>query len=248
MGATSLNDSRFGRLLVQEGIIDDDKLQQALSTQEGKTEYRPLGDILRELGFVSPRKLRDMLLRFKKQIPLGRLLVKMGVITEEQLKEAVAAQGRSSKKLGSILIEKGFIRRTLLAEALCIQLGVACTNVAECQSDRTLLEKVNIAFLKSRKVMPLQYDQKANTLTLLMEDPTDQEALADLEKIFKATVEPIMLRDGWIEYLLDDFLDVWHSSYGTSTDLERSTNSRLRLESSTPYQKLQPVERSSLFK
>jgi hypothetical protein len=212
MSDTSPHDGRFGQLLVREGVIDDDKLQQALSLQAKKTDYRPLGDILRQLGFITPRKLRDMLLRYKKQIPLGQLLVKMNVITNEQLREAMVLQGRSSSKLGSILVEKGFVKKTLLAEALCIQLGVACADAIECQSDRKLLDKVNVAFLRSRKVMPLQYDKQTNTVVLLMEDPTDQEALADLEKIFKATVEPVMLRDGWVECLLDDFLDVWHSS------------------------------------
>ena len=53
-----------------------------------------------------------------KQKRLGDILVQEGLITEEQLQEAVRAQNR---KLGEILLESGVVRRTQLTKALKLQ-------------------------------------------------------------------------------------------------------------------------------
>ena len=180
--------------------------------QEAKSNYAPVGEILRDLGYLSRDKLQDVIKKYGKQILLGELLVKMGVISGEQLETALRIQNRSSKRLGRILVEKGFVTKSRLADAICLQLGIESADAAGCQADKDLIAKVNKAFLKSRKVMPLKYDKTTNTITLLMADPTDKEAVAELGSIFHASVEPVMLRGGWIEYLIDGILDVWHIS------------------------------------
>lgn len=53
-----------------------------------------------------------------KQKKLGDILVAEGVITEEQLQEAIRTQNR---KLGEILLESGVVRRTQLNRALVFQ-------------------------------------------------------------------------------------------------------------------------------
>jgi len=203
---------QIGRLLVKEGLIDEAQLEQALKVQEQQQTYKPLGEILRQLGFVSGRKLRDAILKYQKQIPLGELLVKMGVISEFQLTQALFLQKHSTKKLGQILAEKGLVTRSGLAEALCVQLGISGIDKTAVVPDRSLFENVNASFLRRRKVMPLKYDKETRVLTVLVEDPTDKEAIADLEKLFKAEVEPVVLRTGNIEHLLDEILDMWNMS------------------------------------
>jgi type IV pilus assembly protein PilB len=206
---TSSDNKKLGQLLVHDRLITEQQLEQALTEQARQSAYKPLGEILKELGFISRRDLQNVLARYRKQIPLGELLLKLGVISREQLDEALALQKQSKQRLGLVLMEKGFVKKSRLAEAIALQLGISSATLAECQADASLLEKVNAAFLKTRRVMPLKYDKESNTVALLMEDPTDREVLTDLEKIFRATIEPVMLSDGWIEALLQDALDVW---------------------------------------
>lgn len=54
----------------------------------------------------------------QKQKKLGDILVQEGVITEDQLQEAIRTQNR---KLGEILLESGVVRRTQLTRALKFQ-------------------------------------------------------------------------------------------------------------------------------
>jgi hypothetical protein len=209
MQAVAVENRRIGEFLIHDRIITEDQLEHAIVMQTGSTSYKPLGQVLVDLGYISRHALRQALIRYRKQIPLGEVLFKLGIITKEQLDEALDMQKKTKKRLGLLLLERGFVKRSSLADAICMQLGIECSNMKESQVDRSLLDRVNAAFLMKRRVLPLKYDSKTNTLTLLMEDPTDQEAITDLEKIFRAAIEPVMLRDGWIEAVLTDAIDVW---------------------------------------
>jgi type IV pilus assembly protein PilB len=203
---------RIGQLLVKEGVIDEKQLEQALTVQSQQAEYKPLGEILRDLGFVSGGKLHSVILKYRKQIPLGELLVKMGIITELQLMQALLVRDQGSKKLGQILAEKGLVTRSRLVEALCVQLGISGIDKTSVLPDKELIENVNTAFLRRRRAVPLKYDKDRRVLTVLLEDPTDKETIADLEKLFKAEVEPVMLRTGNVDHLLDEIFDMWNMS------------------------------------
>ena len=206
----SQDERKIGQLLVRQGVIDRTQLEQALTMQAQEATYRPLGEVLRMLGFVTRRALHDVLLKYRKQILLGELLVKMGIISDGQLTQAFEAQAGGTKKLGQILTEMGFVTRSRLADALCIQLGISGMEPGESLPDSELLGKVSITFLRRKRVMPLRFDRD-NRLLTVMEDPTDRETIMDLEKTFKADVEPIMLRAGSVDDLLDELLGMWHS-------------------------------------
>jgi MSHA biogenesis protein MshE len=52
---------------------------------------------------------------------LGDIIVKRGLITAEQLEEALAAQRESGAKLGEVLVDLGFITRVALAGVISEQ-------------------------------------------------------------------------------------------------------------------------------
>ena len=64
---------------------------------------------------------------------LGDLLISIGVITEEQLAQALAIQQKTHKRLGSVLIEYNFIKEQQLIEALEMQLGVEFIDLSSYQ-------------------------------------------------------------------------------------------------------------------
>jgi hypothetical protein len=56
--------------------------------------------------------------------PLGMLLVQKGLINEEQLEEALALQVQSGRRLGEVLVGRGFASRLAIQDALADQLGL----------------------------------------------------------------------------------------------------------------------------
>jgi hypothetical protein len=136
----------------------------------------------------------------------------MRIITEQQLIQSLEIQGRSAKRLGQILVERGLVNRSQLVDAICVQLGIEGMDGGMEHVDRALLENVNAVFLRKRRVIPLKFSNNRQVLTVLMEDPTDKETIADLGKIFKADIEAVMFREGDFDYLLEATLDIWSSS------------------------------------
>jgi predicted nucleic acid-binding Zn-ribbon protein len=56
--------------------------------------------------------------------PLGELIVERGLITHEQLEDALLEQRITRKRLGTILVEKGIVSAETLTNALVDQIGV----------------------------------------------------------------------------------------------------------------------------
>ena len=54
---------------------------------------------------------------------LGTLLLRRGLITEEQLQTALAVQRETGAPLGQIVVERGFVRPSIVAQALATQHG-----------------------------------------------------------------------------------------------------------------------------
>lgn len=52
-----------------------------------------------------------MALRRRNRLRLGDLLIQQNVLTKEQLEQALQMQKGTNKKIGEILVEKGFIPR-----------------------------------------------------------------------------------------------------------------------------------------
>jgi type IV pilus assembly protein PilB len=203
---------RVGELLVKLGFLDERQLEQALKVQEESIKYKPLGEICKELGFISRPDLRNILLRYRKQILLGELLSRMGVISESQLKEALREQKKSGDKLGQILVKKGILTSSALIDSVCIQLGITKIHPKKEMIDRDLLNTANESYFRKKRVVPLRLDKEKRILMVVMEDPTDSETIGDLQKMFNAAIEPAICPSGETELLLKEIFDVWFDS------------------------------------
>jgi type IV pilus assembly protein PilB len=209
MPAKSTLEMRVGELLVKLGFLDDGQLERALAVQKEQKNYKPLGEICKELGFISGHQLRDILSRYQKQILLGELLSKMGVVSDEQLNQALQEQKRSGEKLGHILVRKGIMPSSVLIDALCLQLGITRIHPKKENIDRSLLNKANHAYFQKKRVVPFHLDKEKRILTVAMEDPTDSETIGDLQKMFGAAIEPVLCGPGEIEIIMDQIADAW---------------------------------------
>ena len=203
------HEMKLGELLLRLGLVTDKQFEQAFLIQQQQDQYKPIGEILRELGFISRTALRDVLHRYGKQMQLGKLLVKMGAISETMLLRGLLLQQRSPDKLGNILVRTSEISPTVLADALSIQLTVPAIKPDPDLMDKELLKEVNANFLYRYHVIPVSRNVRERTVTVIMEDPLDMEALVGLEKIFKEKIEPAILTHGEIKLVLDALLDPW---------------------------------------
>ena len=122
----------------------------------------------------------------------GDLLVSSGVITDEQLEQALSRQrsGGENKRLGTVLIESGIITENQLIETLQLQLGVEfidLNNTAIPPEMASVLPK-NIA--KKHMVIPVKVVH--NELYLAMVDPLNFITIEEVQSATHKKVIPVI--------------------------------------------------------
>jgi hypothetical protein len=142
---------QLGTLLADEGLLTETELELALDEQ--RRTGRLLGQIVVDRGYLSAFSLARVLSAQHgvelhapeaepepaPQLaevpptwrPLGRLLVEKGLIEQTELAEALLQQNDTNGRLGEILIERGAITGAELAYALGEQHGVGLTGELE---------------------------------------------------------------------------------------------------------------------
>lgn len=125
-----------------------------------------------------------------KRPMLGELLVKAGLLTESQLQDAIRVQSQSGGRLGSILVELGYIDIDKLLQMLGRQFSVPPVNLFNFVLDPSLVSKVPLSKIKEYGVLPLAVNDKG--LMVAMVSPNNFAAIGNLEFILGKSIQPVV--------------------------------------------------------
>ncbi|HET7342545.1 MAG TPA: type IV-A pilus assembly ATPase PilB [Methylomirabilota bacterium] len=132
---------------------------------------------------------------------LGDLLVAEGLITEEQLRQALSEQKGKTDKLGTILVGLGFISEEQLIGFLSRQYGIPSITLGNLDIDGETLRLVPAHIAKKYEVVPVK--RIGGTLTLAMADPTNVFALDDIAFMTNLQILPVVAPQAAIRRALD---------------------------------------------
>ena len=121
---------------------------------------------------------------------LGDLLVASGVITPEQIEEALKIQKETHQRLGDVLIQNSFITERNLIDALQIQLGVEFVDLTAVSIPVELAKYVPRNLARKFCVVPVKLVQ--DTLYLAMSDPLDFVAQEQVKAASRRKVIPMI--------------------------------------------------------
>ncbi len=147
---------------------------------------------------------------------LGQLLLWNKIITQEQLDEALEEQKRTKKKLGTILIEKGYVDEKTLNEFLSKQYGVESIDLNSIEIPREVIKKVPAQIAKKYVLIPVAIEN--GRLKIAISDPTNIFAIDEVRFITGMNVVPLFSNERAIMRAIDKY-------YGTSTELEEIAES-----------------------
>ncbi len=116
---------------------------------------------------------------------LGRILIKMGVLTREKVHQCLKIQQeRGGKvKLGQIFFELGLVKKKELQIALAAQRGMELVELEGMDIPSDVLEQVPAQMAKSYRVIPIEFDSDRNQLTVALESPDSFQATDDLSTL-----------------------------------------------------------------
>jgi len=128
---------------------------------------------------------------------LGEMLVRAKLIDEDQLKQALDAQGKSGGRLGYNLAKLDILSEADIVAFLSKQYGVPSINLAEFEIDSNIIKLIPPKTAKKYQLIPIS--RTGGTLTLAMADPTNVFALDDIKFMTGYNVEPVVASETAIE-------------------------------------------------
>ncbi|MCB0219180.1 MAG: hypothetical protein KDH09_05745 [Chrysiogenetes bacterium] len=136
----------------------------------------------------------------------SRHLIHKGHLTQQQLAEAIEHQVVYGGRLGTNLIELGFSTEAQVADALAAQYGISTMDVDEDALQLGLLDEIGRTRCEQFKVFP--HSASSKTLHLLMVDPSDHVAKAEISYATPYIVRPYVIPEIRMLALLQKYCDV----------------------------------------
>ncbi len=137
----------------------------------------------------------------RQKIRIGDLLVKNGVITEEQLNKALATQRLQGGKLGNTLVELGYVTSMQFLEFLAEQLQVPYIDLKYFNYSKETVKLLPETAARRFRSMVLK--DEGDHLLVGMADPTDLYGFDELCKILKRPVRMAVVRESDLLRSLD---------------------------------------------
>ncbi len=117
--------------------------------------------------------------KYSKITKLGDILLQKKEITQEQLTEALQAQAGSGKKLGEILIEKGFLDEITVMCALSEQLGLDFVNLDNYHINIDATKLISEKLAKRTNSIPIKLIK--DKIVVAMSEPLNIFNIEDIE-------------------------------------------------------------------
>lgn len=124
---------------------------------------------------------------------LGRVFIKMGVLTREKVHECleIQKQRHGTIQIGQIFLELGLVDEHQLNIALAAQRGMEYIKIDDNEISPDVIEKVPSQMAKTYRIVPVQYNKDENELIVVLDNPDNFRATDDLSTLmgFKVTAK-----------------------------------------------------------
>jgi len=129
-------------------------------------------------------------MRRTRRKPLGQMLVEKGLISPQQLREALEAQKQSDLRIGEILVGLGYLDRRALYETLAQQLRVPFIDLEQADVDPNVAGLVPRDLAEKYQCIPI--GRGDGTIRVAMAEPGNVMAEDDLRARLQVPVESLL--------------------------------------------------------
>ncbi len=134
----------------------------------------------------------------KSKLKLGEILINEGLVNQAQLDEALKCQKLDGRKIGDILIERGFMSENDFSNVLAKQLDIPFLSIEggslNPSKNDGLEELVPEYFARAQMVVPISRHLKSITVALV--NPLDLIVMDNLKKISGHDINPVIATRG----------------------------------------------------
>src|SRR5437667_175233 len=135
---------------------------------------------------------------------LGEILLREGLITQDQLKKALLEQKNTGMRLGYTLVKLGFVEETEISKMLARQYRMPAVDLSRFEVDPKIIKLLPPDVAIKHTVLPLK--REGRTLTVAIADPNNVTAIEDIKFITRCDVFPVIAG----EYTLRNAIDKYY--------------------------------------
>ena len=132
---------------------------------------------------------------------LGEILLREGLVTREQLAQALAEQKNTKHRLGYVLVKLGLVQELEITKVLARQYRMPAVDLSRFEVDPKIIKLVPADLATKSVVLPLK--REGRTLTVAMADPTDLGLLEDLKFITRFDLFPVIAGEYTLRNLIE---------------------------------------------
>ena len=132
---------------------------------------------------------------------LGEILLREGLVTRDQLAQALTEQKNTKHRLGYVLVKLGLVQELEITKVLARQYRMPAVDLTRFEVDPKILKLVPAEMATKSVVLPLK--REGRTLTVAMADPTDLGLLEDLKFITRFDLFPVIAGEYTLRNLIE---------------------------------------------
>jgi type IV pilus assembly protein PilB len=141
--------------------------------------------------------------------PLGSVLLELGIIQPDQLKQALEYQEKEQVKLGQALFRLGILSKKNLYRALAHQYHYPYIDIEEIEIPASLISVVPASIAKKYPAIPVEWDYENEKIRMCMAPPFELSVIEEMEKELGKKIEfvlttPEQLRQAILHYYPDE--------------------------------------------
>jgi len=155
---------------------------------------------------------------------IGDLLLKEGLITQDQLNKALQEQRHNGTRVGYNLVKLGYVKETDLTRMLARQHKMPAVDLTKFQVDPRIAKLIPAELALKHSVLPLKRDGR--TLTVAMSDPATMSVLDDIKFITRLDIFPVIAGEFTLRNAIEKFYESGEAQMQSLLSEIPATNSR----------------------
>jgi len=181
----------------------------------------------------------------RKKLRLGELLVQQGLITTDQLGIALAEQKHNNIPIGRLLVRLGFVTEAAIRDNMARTVGQEAIDLAQVVADGDALALVPQDFARRHRLLPIAWDAANNQLTIATTQMFNIVAIDQLRALLGQRVElkTLVASEAQLEEFSDQFYGYELSVDGILKEIETGEIDYQSLQTAGGDEYTQPVVR-----
>ena len=181
----------------------------------------------------------------RKKLRLGELLIQQGLITQDQLRIALTEQGAQNIPIGRLLVKLGFVTEAVIRDIMARTIGQESIDLGQVLVDAEALNLVPQEFARRQRLLPIALNAEENQLIIAITEVFNLSALDQLRAMIgsRVQIKTVLAGQAQLDEFIDHFYGYELSVDGILREIETGEIDYQSLQQESSEEYTQPIVR-----